>query len=315
MRARHRRNPQHFAVVFQLAAPTGEATWVSFQHSVAMAQSSSARITRTRIRESAPEISASSEGRAFSSRSSLIPRNPKVLQAAARTSGEFSPTPAVNTSASVPQMACNQFQRRWIAVEQLSGASGAVLMIDAMKSVAADVVLEPLIRTGINCRRQWHVPMKAGIENGDLRNRSQDALDNLHTLHFGANMQRCKRGHAGNGRAYLGRNGDRLLETRPAVNDAMSYNIDLRNRSQSTHSPVTQRAQQPPDGLLTPGALDLFFLGDSLRVLNRNGSGAVAKLDPALPQASCRMIRESRSNFVQAGFLTARTAVEYENFH
>ena len=188
-------------------------------------------------------------------------------------------------------------------------------MIDAVKSVAANVVLEPVIRTGINCRRQWHLAMKAGIENRDLRNGSQDTLDNLHTLHFGANMQRCKRGHAGNGRAYLGRNGDRLLEIRSAVNDAMSYNIDLRNRSQGTHFPVTQSAQQAPDHLLTRGDLDLFFLGDSLRVLDRDGGGPAAKLDLALPQASWRMIRESRSNFVQAGFLAARTGVEYENFH
>src|SRR5439155_16023373 len=110
-------------------------------------------------------------------------------------------------------------------------------------------------------------------------------------------------------------NGDRLLEIRSAVNDAMSYNIDLRNRSQGTHFPVTQSAQQAPDHLLTRGDLDLFFLGDSLRVLDRDGGGPAAKLDLALPQASWRMIRESRSNFVQAGFLAARTGVEYENFH
>ena len=73
--------------------------------------------------------------------------------------------------------------------------------------------------------------------------------------------------------------------------------------------------QQAPDGLLTRGDLDLFFLGDSPRVLDRNGGRPAAKLDLALPQASWRMIRESRSNFVQAGFLAARTGVEYENFH
>src|SRR5208282_784494 len=44
-----------FLRMLQLVVPTWAAACVSFQHSAAMAQSSSARITSTRIRESAVE--------------------------------------------------------------------------------------------------------------------------------------------------------------------------------------------------------------------------------------------------------------------
>src|SRR5262249_24181194 len=102
---------------------------------------------------------------------------------------------------------------------------------------------------------------------------------------------------------------------RAAVDEAVSYNIDLGNGSQSAHFLITQRTQQKPHDLLTRRFLNLFFLNGSLRVLHHDVSGAVAKLDPALPQASRRMIRDGVSNFVKAGFLTARTGVEYQNFH
>src|SRR5206468_12071657 len=68
---------------------------VSFQHSRAMAQSSCARITSTRTGESDAAISSSGDGLAFLFSFNLRPINPSLLQADQRTSGEFSPTPAV----------------------------------------------------------------------------------------------------------------------------------------------------------------------------------------------------------------------------
>src|SRR5262245_40345858 len=102
---------------------------------------------------------------------------------------------------------------------------------------------------------------------------------------------------------------------RAAVNHAMSHKIDLGEGRKSTRLPADQRAQQMLDDLFSRRDLDLFFLHDSVRVLDRDGSGAAAKLDFALPQASRRMVWESRSNFVEAGLLAARTGVEYENLH
>src|ERR1022692_4258659 len=62
-----------------------------------MAQSSAARITKTLARESGLDISRSNRDSLFMLRSTVTPRNSRPLQVAARTSGEFSPTPAVNT--------------------------------------------------------------------------------------------------------------------------------------------------------------------------------------------------------------------------
>ena len=58
-------------------------------------------------------------------------------------------------------------------------------MINPMKSVAMNATLEPLIGPGINRGRRWQSAIKSGIENGDLRNSSQDILDNLHAFDLG----------------------------------------------------------------------------------------------------------------------------------
>src|SRR5215469_3846074 len=99
------------------------------------------------------------------------------------------------------------------------------------------------------------------------------------------------------------------------MDDAVSDSIDLGKRIENTQFSVCQRAQHTPHNLLTGGKLNLFFSGESLRVLHRDGSDARAKLDRALPQASRRMIWESRTNFVERGLLAARTRVEHENLH
>src|ERR1700739_4790118 len=99
---------------------------------------------------------------------------------------------------------------------------------------------------------------------------------------------------------------------RAAVYHAMSHNIDLGEGSKGSGFPVDQRAQQMLDDLFSRRELDLVFLHDSVRVLDRDGSGAAAKLDFTLPQASRRMIRQGRSNFVKAGLLAARTGIEHE---
>src|SRR6266705_4096471 len=54
-----------FSATLQFVVTTCVAACTSFQHSLAIAQSSSARITKTRTRESAVEISLSREGHAF----------------------------------------------------------------------------------------------------------------------------------------------------------------------------------------------------------------------------------------------------------
>ncbi len=92
----------YHARVHEIGLSLGGGAVINFQHSRAMAQSSCARMTRIRTGESAVAISASSRGFWLAASSRFSPRNFRGPQVAERTSGEFSPTPAVNTSASMP---------------------------------------------------------------------------------------------------------------------------------------------------------------------------------------------------------------------
>src|SRR6185437_2900024 len=66
-----------------------------FEHSRAIAQSSWARTFKMRTDESAADKSSSTRGEMFFSRAIFTPRKLNRLHAASRTSGEFSPMPAV----------------------------------------------------------------------------------------------------------------------------------------------------------------------------------------------------------------------------
>src|ERR1039457_860899 len=88
------------------APPTGETSGgvalTTRKDSRAISHSSSVCTTSTRTAESGAAISASGGDCAFFAASSWTPRNAKDSTAWARTCGEFSPTPAVKTSASRP---------------------------------------------------------------------------------------------------------------------------------------------------------------------------------------------------------------------
>src|SRR5512142_3052498 len=74
----------------------------TLQHSRAIAQSSCVRTTSTRTAELGAAMSWSGVTLAFLFSSRTIPRKRSFIHVAERTSGEFSPTPAVNTRASRP---------------------------------------------------------------------------------------------------------------------------------------------------------------------------------------------------------------------
>jgi hypothetical protein len=96
----------------------------------------------------------------------------------------------------IAEMAGHQSERPGIFAEQTRGTVGAVLMVDAMESVAPNAALEPFIGSGIDSRRSRHLAMKPGIENGNLRNASEKIFDDVHSLKLSANVQWRKRGHA-----------------------------------------------------------------------------------------------------------------------
>src|SRR5205823_4736590 len=58
-------------------------------------------------------------------------------------------------------------------------------MIDPMKSVAADVVLEPLIRPRIHRRGLRHLAMKSRVEDRNLEDSAQELFNDFHAFEFG----------------------------------------------------------------------------------------------------------------------------------
>ena len=86
-------------------------------------------------------------------------------------------------------MAGHQAQGCQVAPQELSGALGAVLMADAVKAIAPDALLEPLIRSWINDRFHGELAVKGGIKDCYLRHTRQDLLNRLDVLQVQGIMQ------------------------------------------------------------------------------------------------------------------------------
>src|SRR5208282_2476545 len=110
---------------------------------------------------------------------------------------------------------------------QLSRAGRTVLMVDSMEAVSADSPFEPLIRTGIRLRHQWHLAMKAGVENRDLGYVSQKIRDSLHPLELRLNVQWSKLGQFGKSRVHVVTDQNGIVETGTTVDYTVTHGVDL----------------------------------------------------------------------------------------
>src|SRR5271168_3178996 len=100
-------------------------------------------------------------------------------------------------------------------------------MIDPVEPVTADSLLEPLVRTRVGGRRQRHGPMKACIENRDLRYRTKQLRDNVHAFEFGAIMERSKCRRAFDRSLDVSSNKRRLEMMQTTVNDSMPHDVNI----------------------------------------------------------------------------------------
>src|SRR4028119_1025867 len=75
---------------------------------------------------------------------------------------------------SVSQMTANQPQMGQIAVENLSGPARAILMANAVKTVAANPVFQPFVGAGINKGGGWQLRVKSCIKYCYLRHIFED---------------------------------------------------------------------------------------------------------------------------------------------
>src|SRR3989442_2138307 len=91
-----------------------------------------------------------------------------------------------------------------IPFQESRGASGAILMVDSMKAVAANPFREPFVRTGIYRRRRRDAAMETCVENGYLRDVSEQFLDDINNFQPASIMERRERRHACNSRLHGG---------------------------------------------------------------------------------------------------------------
>src|SRR4029077_2998798 len=212
-------------------------------------------------------------------------------------------------------MAGYELERLWILPKKLPRTHRAVLMVDSMKSVTANAFLEPFIRTGIDGRRNGHLLVKSRIENRDLRDASQNLLDNFHAFQFCLNVQRRKCRNALNFRVDLESNCGWIHEMCAAAHHSVSDDVNVCFGSNRPRITIPRAAQQTLYDLLARGTLHAFFQNGPLAVLHREGRGIVVPFDPPLPQRSRGDIRWSLTNLVQARLVAARTGIEYKYFH
>src|SRR5271166_2448008 len=157
--------------------------------------------------------------------------------------------------------------------------------------------------------------MKAGIEDGDLRHWTQQFLDNLHALQFGATVEGCKNGSDFDGRLdSLGDDGG-LEMAQTAMDHAVPYYIDIRRGGNRLRLAAPQGLEQVLNGFRARAHRWQVLSRISAKVLDRVLSLVVGPLDLALPKANRRVRWERVPNFVETALLAAGAGVENEDVH
>ena len=100
-------------------------------------------------------------------------------------------------------------------------------MIDPMKSIAANPLGKPFIRTRVYGGGFWQSAVKAGIEDSDLGKVTNAFADDLDSVQLGAIVERGKNRHARDRRFHFGRNESGFNEVLAAVNDTVARGVDF----------------------------------------------------------------------------------------
>jgi len=160
--------------------------------------------------------------------------------------------------------------------------------------------------------------MKAGVENGHLRNIAPKFLHKLHALQLGANVQRRKTQET----LSMAERTSGVMTTgsckmRPTMDHTVSHDIDLRSGSNgnapSHHAALRSKwritCSREETGISSFRTTPCEFFSPYY--------AAVSTLHSILPshRGGGRIRRKSGSNFVQAGLLADGTRVEHEYFH
>src|SRR5205809_6746372 len=103
-------------------------------------------------------------------------------------------------------------------------------MIDPMKSVAADVVLEPLIRPRIHRRGLRRLAMKSRVEDRNLRDSVQELFNDFDAFEFGAIVERSESRSLGDSSTYFGSKRNWRFVFRVAMHHAVRDDVNFTAR-------------------------------------------------------------------------------------
>src|ERR1041384_1904269 len=108
-------------------------------------------------------------------------------------------------------------------------------MADAVKSIAADSLVQPLGRPAVNVYLGRKRRMEGGVKNGNLRYVvPKDPSHNLHHIQFNGIMRRREDCQPVDGLGHLRSNSHALHQLVATVHDPMAHTIDLGSISENT---------------------------------------------------------------------------------
>lgn len=197
-------------------------------------------------------------------------------------------------------MAGYEFQFRQVFGEELRRPFGTVLMIDSVKSVAANPLCYPLIRAWVDggCRRQ--LTMESSIEDGDLRDGSEFFLDEVYSLQLYPVMERRKNGHALDG-GFDVRGDDRWLRILTAsVHDAVPDSSNLRFSGQYASFAGCKSVEQARGGFGALTNSPFFRLGCSRGIPHFEDCPVSLPFYFSFPQGRGRRLRQGSAKLIQA---------------
>jgi hypothetical protein len=152
--------------------------------------------------------------------------------------------------------------------------------------------------------------MKAGVENGNLRDSTEQFHDKFHAFELGAVVERCKNGNLFDGGLDLVGNERGFEMERAAVDYPVAYDIDFGWAGDGLRLASPQSLEQALDGLHARIDQCLVFYGDTAGIFDGVMSMVVDPFNLALPQAGGWIVGDCLSDFVETTLLAAGTGVE-----
>src|ERR1035441_8736160 len=128
--------------------------------------------------------------------------------------------------------------------------------------------------------------MKASVEDGDLRHRTQQFRDNLHAFQFGAIVEGRKNGNVFDCRLDLSGHERRHEMLRTALDHPVSHNIDIGRPGNRSRVAAPQALEQALDGFSTRAHRCQVFSGNTAGILYRVFSLVIYPLDLPFPNAT-----------------------------